>query len=1239
MAETESIGSAQVDIKGDYSQLMTDLDQAQSIAANSAQDIAQSFTSAASSGQTLEEQVQALIDGGRTLREALDQINQATQETATVASNAAREVVPLDQALSNFVQSAGDKGQVDALNAALQDLADSSGKILPPMKDAADATKQVAEAATEAESPVKGLLEAFAAVTGITLGAEALIGFAKAGLEVFDDIQKASVAITALTGNAQTAREEIETFIGIAQNDALSLPGVVEAGQRMIAAGLSVRDTNTALQLAADTAAATGRSFDTVSNSLYRVVESGNASTRILVQLGVNSQDLANVMGTSAADVSKAFKDMDPSQRLDVMEQALAKFGGTATQMADTVGGQWRILKTSTELAFAGVAEAVSPAAKTVLEFLNNSVMPAVAGTVENFKHASDAVQSFDQSMGVIIHDAIQFTGLGKSAQEASQGIDKAAMSADDLSQALTRADVPQGTLNTLWHAAGPSLKDFADGLNVVVAGMQAITDHLPQLPGQIGTLTDALNKGAVAATAYGAGLKAKVDAEMSGASGTQAIVDAQEKADLALAKAKFTLQDLTTAYKEHKTTADGLTVTQDMLTRAQNAVTDAYNKAHPVIKDTNDAINIQVISLGNINQAYKDAEALWGGASDMLQKLVQQYEDGDISLGHLVEGYKTLKPILESHVTGVKTAAEAEADAVIKTAQDTDNVRNLANAYLAAANNYGSFSTQATLALAALDKANKTVSLSWDDLTTKPDAYATEVIKSGQKVSAPMQSLHDAVVSVARAMDQEGSSAANAGAQASDGLNRTLTAAQAAAQGVKVFGDDGSKAFTDASRAGQDFTEQLLNQALPAIDKDGQAIKEVTSQLTVNGVTVQATGQKHVDAATTAGAAWEVTVGHIKNVTAAVDMTREHVFDLGPVSESVASQMDDAFNGVIGVVQDLNQQLTQTMDAMNGVLIVAGTMLQGMTGQKLGSFGGFSGTPQQMQQEYYDLVGTSPFVNGVYSQLQAAFQNAEGNELFAAINQYYALNPGKDYFGKTPSMPTSSGSSRTPSAVAATSTTTAGSSLIDWLNSFTTALASANSATSSAGQTTLPDWVQQLSDALQGLSSTTTSPTGPTLPDWVQQLMQVIQQATSGTNIVDLTSLGTAIQSVLNNAMPAASAVAQFGQSLGTAGVMMTDVSQALTAASQTISSASTSLYNIANYKPPSFMQTPTLPTVPTGAFNPAGASGPSYMQLPAAGGVSSGWGSITIGNVTVNDPQVAQQMVTLLQRTGVRM
>ena len=236
-------------------------------------------------------------------------------------------------------------------------------------EEAAGAVQHVGQESQEAGINVGDLGKKLLEVAGIGLSIGALKEFASSALETFAATEKAEIALTAMTGSAEGAAASIAQLKEMALDLALPFEGLLQADQKLTAFGVSAAQIPGILHAAADAAAAAGNSFDAVVSSMERMGISGMVSARMLVQLGLQTKDIADAMGVSVGEMSADFKALDEETKFQVIREALQKFQGDAEKVVASTGGAWQRFKTEFGLAMEDVGGFLAPVGRAIAAF------------------------------------------------------------------------------------------------------------------------------------------------------------------------------------------------------------------------------------------------------------------------------------------------------------------------------------------------------------------------------------------------------------------------------------------------------------------------------------------------------------------------------------------------------------------------------------------------------------------------------------------------------------------------------------------------------------------------------------------------------------------------------------------------------------------------------------------------------------------------------------------------------
>lgn len=177
-----------------------------------------------------------------------------------------------------------------------------------------------------------------------------------------------------------------------------------------------------ALQASLDLAAVLGTDASSAAEQLGRALGNTEASARLLKQAGIFLTDEEKAQIKAMNDAG----DAAGAQQF-VLDKLATTTAGAAEQMANTVGGQWKIFQNEVEDAGKGIAEAFLPIIKTLMDDYLKPLLPiitdianAIAGQISTAFGGFGGNLSGIQSQLKPITDALQelFATFAKSAPE-----------------------------------------------------------------------------------------------------------------------------------------------------------------------------------------------------------------------------------------------------------------------------------------------------------------------------------------------------------------------------------------------------------------------------------------------------------------------------------------------------------------------------------------------------------------------------------------------------------------------------------------------------------------------------------------------------------------------------------------------------------------------------------------------------------------------------------------------------
>jgi len=408
-----SAGNLSISVTGDLSELLSALQQAQNAAQQAGDSIAQALSTEGTGGLAdLSAQLDQTASSLETVTGAakdtgaqIDSLTGCAADATSAASEVAASTTDMSSAMDQAATASHDAAS------ALDSVATSGGDAAAGSTAAGEAASAAGSAADEAESGFAGLGEELlkiAEIAGIGLGFAEL---ASEAIKSVAAVQDLTTSLTYMTGSAAKAAEDVDTLKQMALGLSEPFSEVAATAQKMTAQLGSFDTAIPLMQLAADSSHVMGTSFEGAANSIDRMVLSGMAGARQLVSLGISANDLADAMGVTTTEVTKAFKALDQSDRIAVLEAALSKFSGASQQFAQNIGEQWTNFETQFEFDLEAAGMAFVPFLsnlETGLGDILKAIQPvteAIAGFVAsavtaNIEDVSSAIRALSSAFG-----------------------------------------------------------------------------------------------------------------------------------------------------------------------------------------------------------------------------------------------------------------------------------------------------------------------------------------------------------------------------------------------------------------------------------------------------------------------------------------------------------------------------------------------------------------------------------------------------------------------------------------------------------------------------------------------------------------------------------------------------------------------------------------------------------------------------------------------------------------------
>ena len=381
----------------------------------------------------------------------------------------------------------------------------------------------------------------------------------KAAAEDAESQAKLARQLEATTGATKAQIEEVERQIEIlSRAAAVSDDELRPAFENLVRGTGDVATAQKLLSTAVDIAAGSGRDLSSVSIALSRAA---NGNFTALTRLGIPLDENA----VKTKNLNSVVKQLDE------------QFAGAAATSADTFAGKMRGLRIGIDELNEQVGELLLPYLETFVDFLKDTLVPAVGLAIEKFKgngSFSDAVAFLVGGLG----------GLGPVAINAFRTVGNAAI---DTTQILLRT---YGVISALvggFRAIATRGKDLS-GITQAASGFAALVGSAG-----LGIAQDSFNKKLDAL-----GRNAQRAAQIINAPFNPAIVGANERMEGFGDKVKRVSVDIEGLGDETEKTGNKVGSAIQKLTRA-----DKIKEFTRVVKDATDASE----AFGNAQDRVKD--------------------------------------------------------------------------------------------------------------------------------------------------------------------------------------------------------------------------------------------------------------------------------------------------------------------------------------------------------------------------------------------------------------------------------------------------------------------------------------------------------------------------------------------------------------------------------------------------------------------------------------------------------
>ena len=212
--------------------------------------------------------------------------------------------------------------------------------------------------------------------------------------------------------------------------------------------------------------------LESVQGAMQRMVMTGNASDKLLRNLGLTAEDLGRAMGMSADEAQKAFESLDQEGRL----QALTTAMGDGTEANEMYKHSYAGLKDKAEAAMAGLMGAIGEGILPVINPMIEGATNVVKGLTDAFKSLPGPVKGVVGSFGGFLAVGTTIIGVLGTVGKAVKGVTDGLKHLSKLSKISSSLSTLKTTLSGVASQAKKTALSLLDvGKQALIAGWNAL--------------------------------------------------------------------------------------------------------------------------------------------------------------------------------------------------------------------------------------------------------------------------------------------------------------------------------------------------------------------------------------------------------------------------------------------------------------------------------------------------------------------------------------------------------------------------------------------------------------------------------------------------------------------------------------------------------------------------------------------------------------------------------------------
>ena len=422
----------------------------------------------------------------QTAIQAID-LSPLSQSADTVATS----LSGLSDAAAATATGLADTGAaLDAAGTSLETVANSTDDavtatqaLTPALESAAAAASDSAEASGEAASGFAEMAEQLVALGEGLAVIEVLKEFGQEALEAGAAEQSAALALQALGSSAEQAGETVESLVQMSMQLPFATADLLQTQERMQAVGIPLAQISTLMTDVAASAATMGTNLNRATMQIDNMITQGTVAATSLTRLGISVTGFVDAInqiggpGTASIDnFATAFKQLDQSQAIQVVELAMQGLANNIQAQAESINGQLQILKNSWEAVMVDMGQAIAPTTGMIVTGLT-SIIQTVQGAIAQFQTLPAPIVAIGAGL-VQLAAGLGVVALAMVAFTAALGAGALALTAFNSAAVQT----PLAAVSSAVTGAAVSFGEFATGLTVASGAITAATAALAAL-------------------------------------------------------------------------------------------------------------------------------------------------------------------------------------------------------------------------------------------------------------------------------------------------------------------------------------------------------------------------------------------------------------------------------------------------------------------------------------------------------------------------------------------------------------------------------------------------------------------------------------------------------------------------------------------------------------------------------------------------------------------------------------